>query len=227
MSNEPGKTSHQPAQSNQVVRDARNALESGDLRILNPEVCRGDPRGRENPVCRLRPTTTHLYLTSSRMIRERILGVLTAEHHHALEEPQRWAWLQQISILKASLAGRPNGRIFLEFYIPRMGKRADAVLIDENIVFVIEFKAGATRAHISAFDQVEDYALDLKNFHEGSHTVPIVPVLVSTNAESQPIPELQFADDLVASPVGTNKADLGNLIDAICAARAFPKSQHR
>lgn len=103
-----------------------------------------------------------------------------------------------------------------------MGKRADAVLVLENIVFVIEFKAGASEHMSSAFDQVEDYALDLKNFHEGSHTVPIVPVLVSTHAASQPIRDLQFADDLVASPVGTNAAALGGLIDQICAARAFP-----
>src|ERR1017187_8867381 len=135
---------------------------------------------------------------------ERILGVLTAEHHHALEEPQRWAWLQQLSILKLSLTSQADGRIFLEFYIPRMGKRADAVLIAGNIIFVIEFKAGASGHASIAFDQVEDYALDLKNFHEGSHAAPIVPVLVSTNADSQPIPDLTFADDLVASPVGTN-----------------------
>jgi hypothetical protein len=109
---------------------------------------------------------------------ERILGVLTTEHHHSLEEQQRWAWLQQISILKEALSSRPNGRIFLEFYIPRMGKRADAVLVSGNIVFVIEFKTGAIEHVSSAFDQVEDYALDLKNFHEGSHRVPIVPVLV-------------------------------------------------
>jgi hypothetical protein len=153
---------------------------------------------------------------------ERILGVLTAEHHHALEEQQRWAWLQQLSILKPSLARQADGRIFLEFYIPRMGKRVDAVLIAANIVFVIEFKVGASGHASIAFEQVEDYALDLKNFHEGSHTAPIVPVLVSTNAESRPIPELTFADDLVASPVGTNKSDLGRLIDVICAARAFP-----
>jgi hypothetical protein len=72
---------------------------------------------------------------------DRILGVLTTGHHHALEEQQRWAWLQQVSILKVAFAGRTDGRIFLEFYIPRMGKRADAVLIAQNIVFVIEFKA--------------------------------------------------------------------------------------
>ena len=117
---------------------------------------------------------------------ERILGVLTAKHHHALEEPQRRAWLEQISILKGALSRSPDGRIFLEFYIPRMGKRADAVLITQNIVFVIEFKAGAREHASSAFDQVEDYALDLKNFHEGSHAVPIVPVLVSSDAESNP-----------------------------------------
>ena len=153
---------------------------------------------------------------------ERILGVLTTEHHHALEEQQRWAWLQQISILKAALASRTDGRVFLEFYIPRMGKRADAVLVSGNIVFVIEFKAGASEHLAGAFDQVEDYALDLKNFHEGSHTVAIVPVLISTNADSQPVPDLQFANDLVALPVGVNATELGVLIDHICATHVFP-----
>jgi hypothetical protein len=153
---------------------------------------------------------------------DRILGVLTTEHHHALDEQQRWAWLQQISILKTALATRPSGRVFLEFYIPRMGKRADAVLVSEDIVFVIEFKAGASVHLASAFDQVEDYALDLKNFHEGSHAAPIIPVLISTNADSQPVPGLQFANDLVALPVGTNATDLGVLIDQICATHIFP-----
>jgi hypothetical protein len=152
---------------------------------------------------------------------ERILGVLTAEHHHSLEEPQRWAWLQQIMILKDALGSQPEGRIFLEFYIPRMGKRADAVLIAENVVFVIEFKVGASNHASSALDQVEDYALDLKNFHQGSHTVPIVPILVSTDAESETMRDPKFAGDLVASPLGTNKTDLRALLDSICAARSF------
>jgi hypothetical protein len=153
---------------------------------------------------------------------ERLLGILTTEHHHALEEPQRWAWLQQIRILKNALVDNPTGRIFLEFYIPRMGKRVDAVVISENIVFVVEFKVGANEHLLSAFDQVEDYALDLKNFHEGSHTVPIVPVLVSTNAKAQPITALRFAIDLVASPVATNENDLASLIDTVCSLHHFP-----
>ena len=153
---------------------------------------------------------------------ERILGVLTGEHHHSLDEQQRWAWQQQISILKTALSERPTGRIFLEFYIPRMGKRADAVLVIENVVFVIEFKVGASEHTSSAFDQVEDYALDLKNFHEGSHTVRIVPVLVSTNAECQAMQKIEFAPDLVATPVGTNKANLKSVIGRICAEWSFP-----
>jgi hypothetical protein len=153
---------------------------------------------------------------------ERILGVLTKEHHHALEEQQRWAWLQEISILKTAFAQGVNGRIFLEFYIPRMGKRADALLIAKGIVFVIEFKIGSSVHSLSAYDQVEDYALDLKNFHEGSHLVPIVPVLVSTNAEIRAIPELRFAQDLVASPVGINKNELGTLVKGICTGSNFP-----
>ena len=152
---------------------------------------------------------------------ERILGVLTTEHHHALEEPQRWAWLQQISILQDSLIDQSEGRIFLEFYIPRMGKRADALLIAGNIVFVIEFKVGAQTHASSSLLQVEDYALDLKNFHEGSHSVPIIPILVSTNAESRPIPSQIFFDDLVALPIGTNKSDLRSLIDLLCSAQVL------
>jgi hypothetical protein len=153
---------------------------------------------------------------------DRLLGILTTEHHHALEESQRWAWLQQLSILKAALTCCPTAHIFLEFYIPRMGKRADAVLLTEKIVFVIEFKIGANEHTSSALDQTEDYALDLKNFHEGSHNVPIVPLLISTNAKSQPALELKFADDLVAHPVRTNSAGLGEVIDRICAIRTFP-----
>lgn len=147
---------------------------------------------------------------------ERILGVLTREHHHALDEPQRSAWLQQLSILKTSLVNRPDDRIFLEFFIPRMGKRADAVLVSKNILFILEFKINATGCSSAGLDQVEDYALDLKNFHEGSHCVAIVPVLIATAATPCPIPEARFAADLVAKPVCTNAAGLADLIEDIC-----------
>ena len=152
----------------------------------------------------------------------RILGVLTSYHHHALDELQRWAWLQQISILKTALAQRQGSRIFLEFYIPRMGKRADALLLSETIIFLLEFKVGATEHSTDAIDQVEDYALDLKNFHAGSHLVPIVPVLISTKAAPCPVPHPTFAADLVAKPIATNATGLSYLIEEICTRQVYP-----
>jgi hypothetical protein len=153
---------------------------------------------------------------------EHILGVLAAEHHHSLEEHQRWAWIQQISILKRALSDQLGGHIFLEFYIPRMGKRADTVLVSKNIAFVIEFKVGARGYASSALDQVEDYALDLKNFHEGSHDAAIIPVLVSTNAADQPAPNVKFANDLVASPISTNASGLRGVFSNIGTSQFFP-----
>jgi hypothetical protein len=35
----------------------------------------------------------------------------------------------------------------------------------------------------SAIEQAHDYALDLKNFHRGSHNLPIVPIVVATRAK--------------------------------------------
>ncbi len=152
---------------------------------------------------------------------ERILGVLATHHAHALEEQQRSAWLQQIPILKQALCRQGAARIYLEFYIPRMGKRVDVALIAENIIFLLEFKVRAEKYEASDLRQVEDYALDLKNFHEGSHNVPIVPVLVSTHAPSRDF-AIRFADDLVARPVVTNTAGLGALVDSVCLTHSFP-----
>jgi hypothetical protein len=50
-----------------------------------------------------------------------------------------------------------------------MGRRIDVVLLIGHVIFVVEFKVGETEFTNSASDQVFDYALDLKNFHESSH----------------------------------------------------------
>lgn len=72
-----------------------------------------------------------------------ILGKLTAFHRHELEHLQRNAWIDQIRYLQKSLGPNLPGSIFFEFFIPRMGKRADCVIVTSGIVFVIEFKVGA------------------------------------------------------------------------------------
>ncbi|WP_233281513.1 DNA/RNA helicase domain-containing protein [Sphingomonas changnyeongensis] len=142
-----------------------------------------------------------------------ILGELTQAHHHALEHQQRNAWLAQIELLRGELNGLLDGHIFFEFSIPRMGKRADVVMLVGGMVFVIEFKVGSATFDSCAIDQVHDYALDLKNFHLGSHTLPIVPVLCATEALNHEISRFEWAEDRVASPVLTGRCGIRQVLD--------------
>jgi hypothetical protein len=131
---------------------------------------------------------------------ETVLGHLAAHHPHDLEPPQRLAWQSQIELLQHELRDLGHGWIAFEFAIPRMGKRADVVILLAGIIFVLEFKVGADAFDSSAIGQVMDYALDLKNFHVGSHARPIVPVVIATDATSRPA-QLMFWPDDVARPV--------------------------
>jgi len=111
-----------------------------------------------------------------------ILGRLAAaDSFKTLEADQKGAWIEEIEILKGSLQGLP-GWIFLEFDVPRLGSRIDAVVISGPAIFPIEFKCGEERFTRSALDQAWDYALDLKNFHLESHHAPIFPILIATSA---------------------------------------------
>jgi transcriptional regulator with XRE-family HTH domain len=128
-----------------------------------------------------------------------ILGELLLNSEFATEQTQTGAWLFQIQFLQQELRDR-KGVIYLEYAIPRMGKRIDAVVVDQNVIFVIEFKVGAGEFLTADIDQVWDYALDLKNFHETSHSKVIAPILLATAAFSVERPET-FAvgvDDLFA-----------------------------
>jgi hypothetical protein len=140
-----------------------------------------------------------------------ILGELVSQHEFALEEQQRNAWLIQIRAAKNWLAA-VDGHIAFEFSIPRMGKRIDCVVISGAVIFAIEFKIGATAFERHAIDQVMDYALDLKNFHEQSHQRIVVPILVCTAAKE---PEVAFTlyDDRVARPACTNGNSLATIIE--------------
>lgn len=141
-----------------------------------------------------------------------ILGALAQRHGFALEIQQRNAWLEQIRLLKDSLANINAGWVFFEFSIPRMGKRADIVLVVAGVIFVIEFKVGADSFDRAALEQVHDYALDLKNFHRGSHHLPILPILIATKALPQEMPLLLWAEDHVAKPVSITPSGLTKLI---------------
>ena len=144
-----------------------------------------------------------------------IVGYLTTAHtasHSSLQDLQADAWHEEIVLLKSILSpyiGR--GHIFFEYTIPRMGRRIDVVLLIDGVVLLLEFKAyneQHTRADIA---QVWDYALDLKNFHEGSHNRSIVPILVATEASDTSSEFVPF-DDNVFYPILTNREQLSSTI---------------
>lgn len=144
---------------------------------------------------------------------EKILGILTQAHSFDLTAFQRDAWLQQIQLLKEVLC-KYKGNIYFEFSIPRMGRRVDAVAIIDSVIFVIEFKVGADCYEASDIDQVMDYALDLHNFHEGSHHVTLVPILVATNAPTVSIELQSPKNDRLYKPVLCNATNLGDAVQA-------------
>ena len=146
---------------------------------------------------------------------QRIIGALTTWYSFAVDPSQKVAWLEQISILQSLL--RPyatsDGALFFEYDIPRLGLRVDTVLVLEQVLFVLEFKVGARDYSRDAIDQVWDYALDLKNFHEASHQIPVVPILVATSASTTPlhIETAKHTDD-VPIPLRCNATSLADAI---------------
>ncbi|MFN2491675.1 MAG: DUF2075 domain-containing protein [Pyrinomonadaceae bacterium] len=133
----------------------------------------------------------------------------------AVQPTERQAWLEEIDILKNVLSAF-QGHIYFEYAIPRMGKRIDVVLLIRSAIFVLEFKIGERQYTSYASDQVWDYALDLKNFHESSRHSLIAPILVATKAK----PNAAFVtgcsrDDKVLTPIWCNVELLGQVIERV------------
>ena len=143
------------------------------------------------------------------------LSVSSISDGFAPVESQLGSWRREISLLKSSLGGR-NGKVYFEFSIPRMGRRADVVLLLGAVILVLEFKVSSMGFLRSARDQVWDYALDLKNFHEPSHDATIVPVVVVTEAADPPVQiPSQVPGDRVWPPLLANAATISHLIDEV------------
>ncbi len=163
--------------------------------------------------------------TCSRFLRaddNAILGEMGALNEFDLTLEQRDAWQQEITVMKQvvrELGG--EGDIVFEYTIPRLGKRVDVVLLFGGIVFAIEFKAGTNEFLVNDKEQVWDYALDLKNFHEESRDRIIVPILVATEAPDKACsagPGLfSVYNDQVYYPLFANSARLLPTIQQILA----------
>ena len=130
---------------------------------------------------------------------------------------QKDSWTHEITTLQSSLKGI-DGDIYFEYSIPRLGKRADVILLVKNVVIVLEYKVGAKSYDRPDLEQVWDYALDLKYFHQKSHELWIIPILIATEAS-----ERSYAfnpskyDDKVLEPICSNDESLRPIIDKVIA----------
>lgn len=143
-----------------------------------------------------------------------VLGQLLINDEFETSDLQKNSWRKEIQILREQLSGFSNGEIAFEYTIPRIGHRIDVVCIINGILFLLEFKVGDKSYKKSTEDQVVDYALDLKYFHEGSQKRYIVPISIPTEA-SDSSNSICFMDDKIAETILCNKNNIGANITAV------------
>ncbi|TCH98376.1 DUF2075 domain-containing protein [Roseococcus sp. SYP-B2431] len=116
--------------------------------------------------------------------------------------------------------------LLLEYDLLRLEKRIDAVLLTDRAVIVLEWKDRAARFASADRRQVEDYALDLHDFHAGCRAHPVVPVLVAAVA-----PDTRFAPPLiwqgVPPPLAVNARQLGGRLLEILRSIGAPPQPMR
>lgn len=116
------------------------------------------------------------------------------------------SWASSIEILKKSFLELlevddkiKNWHILLEYEIPRLSSRIDAVVIADDLIFVIEFKYDRKKYESADIRQVEDYANDLFDFHLESKNRIIIPVLLAPYAKSIGI-DIQMKNSIYIKP---------------------------
>ena len=111
-----------------------------------------------------------------------LYGQLSGKLSFPVEPAQRSAWNYQITHLRELAHDLPDAHFSMEFLIPRMGRRADLIILLSGLIFVVEYKVGSKSFDRSSLHQTYGYGLDLKHFHEPSHEGRIIPILVATEA---------------------------------------------
>ena len=149
---------------------------------------------------------------------DEILGKLSRNDEYDTMATQKYAWIDEIRLLKNTLLPYVDeeGWVVFEYTIPRLGKRIDVVVLLRERVFILEFKAGEVVFNRQDVDQVMDYALDLKNFHQGSANRMIVPILVATESSSySTMVTVSHYDDGIYEPLMTNAEGLPKVFEMV------------
>jgi len=99
-------------------------------------------------------------------------------------------WRDQVNLLKDNFQRLLNEyrrvleswHIALEYELPRRQKRPDVIVLANDRILVVEFKFGMEQYEAAAKWQVDDYALNLRDFHAASNGRYIVPILCAVDA---------------------------------------------
>lgn len=119
-----------------------------------------------------------------------VWGNRLKEHHRTCMQEdasyaQRRAWFDCFNILQRELElthlspeVKKSVFIVFEYELPReRGRRPDVLILSGDNLIVLEFKGFTVENH-AQIDQVKHYARDLRNYHEQSHSLIVVPILV-------------------------------------------------
>ena len=149
-----------------------------------------------------------------------VLSELLLHDEQKTSEKQRLAWQHEIAILQDQLAPFKTGEIALAYAVPRMGYRIDAVCLICGVLFLLVFRVGERTHKKTTDDQVMDFALDLKYFHEASRDRTIVPIHVATEAH---VPlQLQLMADNIAAVMHCTRNTVTEAILSVMAQVSAP-----
>ena len=146
-----------------------------------------------------------------------IVGKLTLASQHDINDETAQSWVEEIDTLREALeAYSGRGSLYFEYNIPRMGRRADVIVLIDSIVFVVEYKTAEQRFTRDAMVQVWDYALDLKNFQEGCMDRILIPILVAPREKDSHCQlMLNHFEDMVYEPLMVNRKKLPEVFESV------------
>jgi hypothetical protein len=139
------------------------------------------------------------------------------------------AWAITVASLRREVAAllrvaptADTWQLILEFPIYRLRRRIDAVVLTPEDAIVIEVKTGSEGFESADRRQVEEYAQDLRDFHSGSRTLRLWPVLWACEASAQP---LRLTEPPAKGGVGwlicVGRTGLADVLIAVAGRRGF------
>ena len=124
------------------------------------------------------------------------------------------------SLLDSSQNTSNEVGVVFEYEIARRSKRIDLVILYKSLVFCIEFKTGQEDISLQNLRQVEEYALDLRDFHLKSKEKIIIPILATGLQTSRTTVELE---SLKVNTVGINNLS-ESIIDSVTSLNSDDKT---